>query len=266
MKVIEPGDWLGLQGQVVLITGAAGGIGVATARAFAGTGARLALTDLRAEEGEELAAGLRGNSVEAMFLEADITDPDAVASVTNVVAAQFGRLDALVHIAGASGRRHGDGPAHSATLQGWDWVMNLNLRSAFLCARSALPHMLPAGSGSITFLSSVQALAGGGQAFDAVGYAAAKTGLLGMTRAMATCYASEGVRVNAICAGTVRTPMSARVQQDPEAAAYVARMQPLAGGPGEASDVASAAVWLTSRAARFVTGVALPVDGGWSAA
>src|SRR5690606_26803161 len=124
------------------------------------------------------------------------------------------------------------GPAHEASLEGWDRAMEVNLRSAFLCSRSFLPAMADAGRGSITFLSSVQALAGGGRFFDAVGYAAAKTGLLGLTRAMATYYADAGIRVNAICAGTIETPMSTRISTDTRLADHVARMQPLAAGPG----------------------------------
>lgn len=254
-----------LRQRVVVVTGAAGGIGSAAARAFATSGARLMLGDVSVEAGERLAAELREAGGSAAFVPCDVTDPSAATRLVDTAVERFGTVDSLFHVAGASGRRHGDGPAHLATCEGWDWTMDVNLRSAFLCARAVLPHLLEAGGGTITFLSSVQALAGGGKHFDAVAYAAAKTGLLGMTRAMATYYADAGIRVNAICAGTVDTAMAARTRTDDALAAHVARMQPLTGGPGAPEDIAGAAVFLASDAARFVTGVTLPVDGGWSA-
>lgn len=256
----------GLDGRVVVVTGAAGGIGTSAARAFAACGAHLVLGDVAAEAGERLAEELRRAGRAAVFVPCDVTEPTEVIRLAGAAVEHFGGVHSLFHVAGASGRRHGDGAAHLATCEGWDWTMNVNLRSAFLCARAVLPHLLEAGGGAITFLSSVQALAGGGKHFDAVAYAAAKTGLLGLTRAMATYYADAGIRVNAICAGTVDTPMAARVRDDEALAAHVARMQPLTGGPGTPEDVANAAVFLASDHARFVTGVAFPVDGGWSAA
>jgi len=254
-----------LEGKVALITGAAGGIGHATAARFAAAGARLVLADLDAARGEKAAAGLCAAGADALAVHVDVTDDGSVAAMAARTIDHFGKIDVLFHVAGGSGRRRGDGPVHKATVEGWDWTLNLNLRSAFLCARAVVPHMLERGSGSVIFLSSIQGLAGGGEWFDAHGYVAAKSALVGLTRAMATYYAPQHIRVNAICPGTIRTPMAARVDSDPALLAFVARMQPLTGGPGEADDVAAAAHFLASDDARMITGISLPVDGGWSA-
>jgi NAD(P)-dependent dehydrogenase (short-subunit alcohol dehydrogenase family) len=252
-----------LDGKVAVITGAGGGIGAATAGRFARAGARLVLADIDPEKGVAAEAAIRAMGADARFVETDVTHPPAVQHMADRAVQHFGGIDALFHVAGGSGRRRGDGPVDRCTLEGWDWTLNLNLRSAFLCARAALPHMLETG-GSILFLSSVQGLVGGGSWFDTHAYATAKTALVGLTRSMATYYAPRGVRVNVLCPGTIRTPMSARTMTDPDVAGYVTRMQPLTGGPGEPEDVAEAALFLSSDAARFITGVALPVDGGWT--
>lgn len=253
-----------LDGKVTVITGAGGAIGTATAERFARAGARLVLAELDPAKGAAVDAAVRTLGAEAHFIETDVTEPTAVERMADLAVRHFGGIDALFHVAGGSGRRHGDGPVHECTLEGWDWTINLNLRSAFLCARAVLPHMLESG-GSVLFLSSVQGLVGGGSWFDRHTYATAKTALIGLTRSMATYYAPQHIRVNVLCPGTIRTPMSARTATDPALADFVARMQPLANGPGEPEDVAEAALFLTSDSARFITGVALPIDGGWTA-
>jgi NAD(P)-dependent dehydrogenase (short-subunit alcohol dehydrogenase family) len=255
-----------LIGRTAIITGAAGGIGSASAERFARAGARLVLADVDAERGVALEQRLRDAGGDAVFVAADVRDESAIDQVVEAARRWSGRIDVLFHVAGGSGRRHGDGPVDRCSPAGWDWTLDLNLRSAFLCARAVVPHMLEGGrGGSIVFTSSVQGLVGGGQWFENVGYVAAKHGLVGLTRAMATYYAGRHLRVNVLCPGTIRTPMSARVSTDPALADVVARLQPLAGGPGEPEDVAEAALFLASDAARFITGVALPVDGGWTA-
>jgi len=254
----------GLGGKVAIVTGAGGGIGAAAAARFARAGARLLLAELDPHKGAATEASVRALGADGRFVETDVTEPAAVERMAALAVEHFGGIDILFHVAGGSGRRRGDGPVHQCTAEGWDWTLDLNLRSAFLCARAVVPSMLDAG-GSILFLSSVQGLVGGGTWFDAHAYATAKTALLGLTRSMATYYAPHRIRVNALCPGTIDTPMSARVRSDPALADFVARMQPLTGGPGEPADVAEAALFLASDAARFITGVALPVDGGWTA-
>jgi meso-butanediol dehydrogenase/(S,S)-butanediol dehydrogenase/diacetyl reductase len=194
----------------------------------------------------------------------DVTDADQVRDLFREVERRFGRLDGLVNVVGASGRRVGDGPVDVCTEEGWDWVLNVNLRSTFLCCKHAIPLFRRTGGGSIVNLGSVLGLVGH-ELFDTHAYAASKGAVLALSRAMAVKYAPERIRVNVVCPGLIRTPMSRRAQENAEVLAALAELQPLTGAMGEPEDVADAALYLLSDAARFVTGVVLPVDGGWTA-
>ena len=247
-----------LAGKVALVTGAAGGIGEAAARRFADEGAPVVALDLREPP---LPAGAPGGSV---ALAADVTDASAVAGAVGDVEARLGRLDVLFNVVGGSGRRHGDGPVDLCTEEGWDYVMDLNLRSVFLCCKHALPLMRRSGGGSIINLGSVLGLVGH-ELFDTHAYAASKGAVVALSRAMAVRYAPERLRVNVICPGLIRTAMSRRAQNDPAITGALEQLQPLTGEFGEPGDVADAAVYLASDESRFLTGVVLPVDGGWTA-
>ena len=229
-----------LTGKVVLVTGAAGGIGGAVARAFEAAGARVIGVDRS---------------------EADLTRPAEVETVLR----EAGPLDGVFNGAGISGRRFGDGPVDLCTEEGWDTVLEANLKSVFLVCKHAVPALRAAGGGSIVNLASVLGLVGGDDAFATHAYAASKGGIVALTRAMAVTYAREGIRCNAIAPGLIATPMSLRAQADPGIRSRLPELQPLTGDFGRPEDVAAAALYLTSDAARFVTGVVLPVDGGWAA-
>jgi len=170
----------------------------------------------------------------------------------------------LFHVAGGSGRRHGDGPLHECSDAGWRATLDLNLTSTFLTNRAAvqvfLGHRRP---GAILNTASVLALDPAPRFFDTAAYAAAKGGVIALSRLAAARYAADGIRVNVLAPGLIDTPMSARAVGDPAIAAFLAAKQPLAAGPGRPEDVADAAVFLCSDAARLVTGAVLPVDGGW---
>jgi meso-butanediol dehydrogenase/(S,S)-butanediol dehydrogenase/diacetyl reductase len=234
-----------LEGKAALVTGAAGGIGGAVARAFADAGARVLGVDRT---------------------EADIVcDLTRAADVERAVAAaeeRLGRLDVVFNGAGISGRSLGDGPVDACTEEAWDAVLAANLKSVFLCSKHAVPRFRRAGGGAIVNLSSVLGLVGS-EVFDTHAYATSKGAIVALTRAMAVAYAREGIRVNAICPGLIDTPMSDRARSDPETMARLAELQPLTGEPGRPEDVARAAVYLAS--APFVTGAVLTVDGGWTA-
>lgn len=227
-----------MTGEVVVVTGAAGGIGSATVRAFAAAGATV--VGLDREQGD--------------------------LSVEREVEAALGsldRLDVLVNAHGFSGRSLGDGPVEACTEDGWDLVLDGNLKSVFFTCKHAVPRLRAAGGGAIINLSSVLGLVGGGAEFATHAYAAAKGGVIGLTRALATYYAPERIRCNVVAPGLIETPMSTRAQQDPTIRARLADLQPLTADFGSPDDVAAAILYLAR--AEFVTGAVLPVDGGWTA-
>jgi NAD(P)-dependent dehydrogenase (short-subunit alcohol dehydrogenase family) len=188
----------------------------------------------------------------------------AVESLFGETVRALGGLDVLVHTAGGSGRKAGDGPLHACSDDGWDWTLATNLRSTFLTNRAAVRHFLAMKQpGVILNTASVLAFAPAPRHFDAVGYAAAKGGVVGLSRHAAARYAADGIRVNVLAPGLIDTPMAARALNDPAIVAYLRTKQPLGPGPGTAQDCAKAAVFLCSDAARFVTGAVVPVDGGW---
>jgi len=223
---------------VAVVTGAAGGIGSAVAAAFAGAGFDVVGLDRE---------------------QADLSQADEVERAF----AGIDRVDVLFNGAGISGRRLGDGPVDVCTEEAWDAVLATNLKSVFLCCRAAIPRLRAAGGGAIVNLASVLALVGGDDDFATHAYATSKAGIVGLTRAMAVTYASEGIRCNAIAPGLIATPMSARAQGDERIRARLPELQPLTGDFGRPEDVAQAAVYLAT--APFVTGTVLTVDGGWTA-
>jgi NAD(P)-dependent dehydrogenase (short-subunit alcohol dehydrogenase family) len=221
-----------------LVTGAAGGIGGAVVAAFDRAGFDVVGADLP---------------------DADLTDPDAVAELFG----RLDRLDVLVTAHGISGRRFGDGPVDACSDEGWDAVLDANLRSVFLCCRAAIPKLRGAGGGAVVTVASALGLVGGDRDFATHAYAASKGGVIALTRAMAVTYAPDGIRCNVVCPGLIATAMSRRAQEDPAIRARLPELQPLTGDFGRPDDVAEAVLYLAT--APFVTGAVLTVDGGWTA-
>jgi len=182
---------------------------------------------------------------------------EAVAAGT----AALGGLDAIVHAVGMSGRRLGDGPVTTCTDEAWSEVLRVNLESAFRLLRCGLPALRPTGG---AFVAVGSALAHStDDDFLTAAYAASKAGLVALARVAAREVAADGVRVNVVAAGLTRTPMAGRATTDPHVLGRMGDLQPL-GGPLDPEDVAGAVAWLVSDEARRVTGIALPVDAGWS--
>jgi NAD(P)-dependent dehydrogenase (short-subunit alcohol dehydrogenase family) len=181
-----------------------------------------------------------------------------------------GRLDVLLHVAGISGRKFGDGAMHDCSTEGWERVMRTNAEGAFLTNRAALRLMLdqPIDAnglrGTVVNVGSVLDRSPSPVHFDTIAYAASKGAIRSMTLSAAARYAADHIRFNLIAPGLIDTPMAARAMNDSRIRSYLATKQPIAGGPGSADDVAEAALYLCEPASRFVTGAELVVDGGWS--
>ena len=239
-----------LRERVVVVTGGASGIGLATAQLFVEEGAHITVFDL--------------NPAGVDSLRVDVTSASEVQSAIQAVIHKEGRLDILVNVAGGSGRRWGDGPTDSCTLEGWDKTVALNLDSVFYCCKYALQAMLPRGRGVIVNVSSVLGMVGGDEDFATHAYASSKGAVISLTRSIASYYAPRGIRANVICPGLIATPMSQRAQESEHIRARLAQLQPLTGDLGTPENVAQAALYLASDEASFVTGSVLTVDGGWT--
>ena len=248
-----------LDGRVALVTGGASGIGAAAVRLFAAEGAAVAVLDRDGTGAARLVETLDGHPVVA--LAADVTDEDQVRSATGEAVATLGRLDILYNNAGVPA---GFGPVAELALADWNLSWAVNVTGTLLCTQAALPHLRAAGGGSIVNQSSVAALVGiPGMA----AYSTAKGAVVALTRTLAAELAREGIRVNAICAGTVDTPMirpllSARGQGDLELGAKLTAERYPIGRIGTADEIARAALFLASDESSFVTGAVITADGG----
>ncbi|MEY2622488.1 MAG: hypothetical protein RIT26_2308 [Pseudomonadota bacterium] len=249
--------------QVVAITGAARGIGLATARAYALAGAHVALLDIDAEAAKSAARGIAAECsapqrrIEGLGL--DVTHPESVQQAIDQVAAWQGRIDVLVNNAGIALRK----PTLELSLEDWNKVVNVNLTGVFLCAQAAGRHMVPARRGCIVNTASIMGLSGGGL-YPNISYQSTKGAVVNLTRALAVEWAPHQVRVNAVAPTWVRTDFIRPLLAQPELVARIEGMTPL-GRLAEAEDIVAAILYLSSPAASMVTGHTLPVDGGFLA-
>ena len=252
-----------LDGKRVVVIGGTSGIGLSAVKAFIGAGAHVVAVGL---EREELPPIARDLGKAARFTHADATQPDTAPKAIEDCLKQFGGFDGLYHVAGGSGRRWGDGPLHEITNEGWRLTLELNLTSVFYSNRAAVRQFLSQSTkGTILNLTSVLAFSPSGEHFATHSYAAAKSGIIGLTKSCASLYAPKGIRFNALAPGLVQTPMAHRAANDAGIMAFVKTKQPLDGGRiGQAADLDAAAVFFMSDASRFTTGQVLAIDGGWS--
>ncbi|WP_290514328.1 SDR family NAD(P)-dependent oxidoreductase [Aeromicrobium sp.] len=248
-----------LNGKVVLVTGAASGIGAATLVKLRELGATVSGGDLcLAPLGTE--SRFQGVRMETV----DVRDPEQVQAFVDIVVERHGRLDAVVNSAGVGAPSDLALMTHETSHRDWDLQIGVNLTGTYAVSRAALPSLLVQG-GAIVNISSIMGLVGSA-GFSA--YTASKAGVLGLTRSMALEYATSGVRVNAVCPGFVNTPMVHRFlgrSDDPAAARRSLELVTPMGRLAEPAEIADVVAWLISDAASYVTGAAIPVDGGYTA-
>jgi NAD(P)-dependent dehydrogenase (short-subunit alcohol dehydrogenase family) len=252
-----------LAGKALVVVGGTSGLGLSAVRALLREGARVVAIGRDPDK----AAALRSEGGSGVrVLEADATSPETAPRAISDCEETFGGFHGLYHVAGGSGRRFGDGPLHELTEEGWDQTFQLNLTSVFLSNRAAVRQfLLRNSSGTVVNCGSVLGSSPSPHFFATHAYAASKAALIGMTRAAAAHYASNGIRFNVLAPGLVATPMSKRAQTDESIQRFIRTKQPLDGGRmGQPEDLDAAVVWLLSDESRFVTGQVLAVDGGWS--
>jgi NAD(P)-dependent dehydrogenase (short-subunit alcohol dehydrogenase family) len=239
----------------ILVTGSSG-IAEAVVRKACQSGMHVTFVGIDATQVSDLA-----DRTGATGILCDLRDEAAVEAMF----ADIGGIDAVIHIAGGSGRSYGDGPLSTVTLDAWKQTFDLNLTTAFLVTREAV-RMLERNKtgGSITLTGTALAFHPEPDRFATAAYMAAKSAITGLVNHTASKYAESGIRVNAVLPGLTRTPMSIRAQENPEICTYVQRRQPLTKGFVEADAIADALLFFASDAAASITGQQLAVDGGWS--
>jgi NAD(P)-dependent dehydrogenase (short-subunit alcohol dehydrogenase family) len=249
------------EGKVALVTGAASGIGRATALAFAREGASVVVADVSEQGNEETARMIAERGGRALAVRCDVTRAEDVKAALDKTIEAFGRLDVAFNNAGVEPRRLV--PTAEVEEEEWDRIINIDLRGVFLCMKHEIPRMLQQGGGAIVNTSSGAGVIGikGNPA-----YTAAKHGVIGLTRAAALDYAAQNIRINAVCPGYIDTPMMARFTGGtPEGRAKVISEEPI-GRMAQPEEIAATVVWMCSGAASFMVGHALVVDGGQTVA
>lgn len=251
-----------LRDAVVLITGAGSGIGRAAAVMYAKNGAKVIATDIDILQGQETLEQLAEFDNVSEFLPLDVTDSDQIVQAIRKVVTDFGRLDCAFNNAGILGKL---APTADYPEEDWNRVTNVHLKGVWLCMKYELQQMVAQRSGSIVNTSSIVGIVG---FRNSPAYVASKHGIIGLTKAAALEYAEYGIRVNAVCPGAIHTPMLAELfgQGDIQSGEQLVEERQKSGGRiATPEQVAEAVVWLSSENASFVTGHALPVDGGYTA-
>lgn len=246
------------ENKVAVVTGGSFGIGQATAVAFAKRGAKVMIADWI--DDSQTLQQIKALGGEARFIKCDVSNGRDVADVINQTVKAFGRLDFAINNAGIEGQT---APTHECTEENWDKTIAVNLKGIWLCMKHEIPLMLKQGKGAIVNIASVAGLVG----FQGLpAYVSSKHAIVGLTKTAALEYAKQGIRVNAVCPGVIKTSMIDRITgKDKTVEKSFENMEPV-GRMGMPEEVAEAIVWLCSDASSFVTGHAMAVDGGWIAA
>ena len=250
-----------LEDKIALVTGAGSGIGRASSLVLAREGAKVVVSDINAEGAEATLSAIKEMGGEGVFVHADVSKPEDVQALVASVIHTYGRLDCAYNNAGIEG--YMEGRLHEYPEDIWDRLIDINLKGVWLCLKYEIPRMLEQGGGAIVNTASAAGLVGSRRL---AAYVASKHGVVGLTKAAALEYARDGIRVNAVCPGIIDTPMMDRLiagrQDDYEAT--IPTRQPI-GRLGTAEEIAESVAWLCSDAASLITGIALSVDGGFTA-
>ncbi|MFC4776278.1 SDR family NAD(P)-dependent oxidoreductase [Paenibacillus sp. GCM10023252] len=253
--------------QNVLVVGGTGGIGLETVKRFIAEGAsQVAVVGLESwEQLSDVQLSIL-SSPNVIYYQANAANTEEMDHTASQLGKSIDRLDVLVHVAGISARRYGDGPLDECTEEGWDQAMSVNVKSVYNSNRLALQLMKQqSGGGAIVNISSVLGMVGARDHFTTHAYAASRGAVISLTKSAAVYYAKHNIRMNVVCPGLLDTPMSQRAINDPVIQEALTELQPLAPHVGYPTDVTEAILFLASKEARFITGIALPVDGGWTA-
>lgn len=247
------------EGKVALVTGGSYGIGRATAVAFAKRGAKVVIADWKEDKDNETTRLIKDAGSDSLFVQCDVSVSSEVSNMMEKAIAHFGRLDYAFNNAGIEGEMAN---SHECTEANWDKTIGINLKGVWLCMKHEIPQMLKQNKGVIVNCASIAGLSG----FPGLpAYVATKHGVVGLTKSAALEYAKQGIRVNSVCPGVIQTSMIDRVTgNDKEVEKQYIAMEPI-GRMGNPEEVAEAVMWLCSDAASFVTGIAMPVDGGFTA-
>ena len=246
-----------LRGKVAIVTGGNGGIGLGMARGLADAGASIAIVGRNEEKSKQAVADLSQSGAKAVSVVADVTDKSAVTAMVERTVRELGRIDVLVNNAGINIRK----PPQALTLEEWDSVIKTNLTSAFLCSQEVYPVMKAAGGGKIINIGSMMSIFG---ASFAPAYAASKGGIVQFTRSCAVAWATDNIQANAVLPGWIDTDLTQRAREQIDGLHDKVLARTPAARWGAIGDFAGIAVFLSSAASDFVTGTAIPVDGGFS--
>jgi 2-deoxy-D-gluconate 3-dehydrogenase len=246
-----------LSGKVAIVTGGNGGIGLGMARGLADAGAAIAIVARNRAKSNQAVAELAQHGAKAIALVTDVTEKGAVTAMVEHVTSELGRIDILVNNAGINIRK----PPQALDLEEWDRVLRTNLTSAFLCSQAVYPAMKAAGGGKIINIGSMMSIFG---ASFAPAYAASKGGIVQFTRACACAWAADNIQANAILPGWIDTDLTKGARQQIDGLHDKVLARTPAARWGDIADFAGIAVFLSSAASDFVTGTAIPVDGGFS--
>jgi 2-deoxy-D-gluconate 3-dehydrogenase len=246
-----------LSGKVAVVTGGNGGIGLGMARGLAEAGAAIAIVARNEAKSNDAVADLRQRGVKAISVVTDVTDKAAVSAMVEQVTRELGRIDILVNNAGINIRK----PPHALDIEEWNRVINTNLTSAFLCSQAVYPAMKAVGGGKIINIGSMMSIFG---ASFAPAYAATKGGIVQFTRSCACAWAADNIQANALLPGWIDTDLTRRARREIDGLHDKVLARTPAARWGAIADFAGIAVFLSSAASDFVTGTAIPVDGGFS--